>query len=199
MEFFGDITISSKSRVTLAKFLDLPEAVNHARQDFCDLCEIRHVMPLLKPDLYDEDEEFELRPAFSVMEETAESRVLIITGTGHIGFAPISTKVGDQIYLLFGSHVPIVLRPYGEKFKFIGACYIHGIMYGEGLHPNCFVNSQYYPGSNPSDEVWLLDHKYGEEHGKPHRHWARLKRAARGEKADSSNSTRWELFSTPCT
>lgn len=94
IEFFDDIMIGSKSRVTLAKFLDLLEAVNHARQDFCDTCETRHAMPLLTPDIFDEDE-YELRNSFSHTEKTAESRVLIITDTGHIGFAPISSKVGD--------------------------------------------------------------------------------------------------------
>lgn len=71
-------------------------------------------------------------------------------------------------------------------------------MYDEGLHPDCFVKSQYYPGSNPSDEVWRLDSKYG-VNWKPHKAWARPKHTTRGEKARASNSTGWELYSTPYT
>jgi hypothetical protein len=124
LEFYDDTTIGSTSRRSLARFLDLPEAVDHARQDFCNACETRHVMASITANSCAEEHTSELTPAFRAMNQTAQSRAFVITDSGHIGFAPVSTKVGDQIYLLLGSHVPFVLRPCGQKFKFYW-CLLH--------------------------------------------------------------------------
>ena len=32
-----------------------------------------------------------------------------------------------------GSMTPFVIRPAGENYKLIGACYVHGIMHGEAV------------------------------------------------------------------
>lgn len=75
------------------------------------------------------------------------SRAFFTTDSGHFGFGPNNTAAGDQVFLLIGSDIPFILRPAGEKFELVGACYVHGIMYGEGLCQNNYINNQFYPGS----------------------------------------------------
>jgi predicted sulfurtransferase len=45
--------------------------------------------------------------------------------------------VGDEVWLLEGGAVPYVLRRQiggeGERFVFLGECYVHGAMHGELL------------------------------------------------------------------
>lgn len=40
---------------------------------------------------------------------------------------------GDQIYLLLGGDVPFVPRPQENGCLFVGECYVHDLMDGEGL------------------------------------------------------------------
>jgi hypothetical protein len=61
-----------------------------------------------------------------------ESRKLITTAKGHLALAPIHTKRGDVISILFGCSTPMVLRPIGSHHQLIGEAYVHGIMSGEG-------------------------------------------------------------------
>jgi hypothetical protein len=68
-------------------------------------------------------------------------------------------------------------------------------MYGEGLHPDCLINSQYYPGSNPLDEVWRLDSRRLDDFAIRDRSWA-VGECAGGEKAKNSNHTGWKLDPT---
>ena len=43
-------------------------------------------------------------------------------------------KIGDIIYILYGSQVPYVLRQQvDETYKVTGECYVHGMRLGEGL------------------------------------------------------------------
>lgn len=61
------------------------------------------------------------------------SRRFFVTDSGHIGLAPVGTNAGDQLCIFFGGHVPYVLRGQGDHHKFIGECYVHGIMDGEAM------------------------------------------------------------------
>lgn len=61
-----------------------------------------------------------------------ESRKLITTVKGYLALAPIHTKQGDVVSLLFGCSTPMVLRPIGNHYQLIGETYVHGIMSGEG-------------------------------------------------------------------
>ncbi|TGO34198.1 hypothetical protein BHYA_0208g00170 [Botrytis hyacinthi] len=48
------------------------------------------------------------------------------------GLAAYTAREGDEVYLLKGLDVPVVLRPTGENYSFIGLCsYIHGVMEGQ--------------------------------------------------------------------
>ena len=84
------------------------------------------------------------------------NRKLLTTVNGYIGLGPPQTRVGDVVFILFGSLVPLVLRRhedqspitfspdgFGQKhirrevtlsqpsFSVIGDCFIHGAMDGE--------------------------------------------------------------------
>lgn len=50
-----------------------------------------------------------------------------------MGLVSGRVKTGDQIWLLKGSKVPIVLRKCeeGDASTVVGGAYIHGVMYGE--------------------------------------------------------------------
>jgi hypothetical protein len=49
-----------------------------------------------------------------------------------IGLCPLSAREGEAIWIMAGSMLPFVLRKTTEKgvYKFLGAAYVHGIMYG---------------------------------------------------------------------
>lgn len=57
-------------------------------------------------------------------------RRLIITSHELLGLGPDKTKRRDQICILYGCSVPVVLREY---YNFIGECYVHGVMDGEAF------------------------------------------------------------------
>jgi hypothetical protein len=52
-----------------------------------------------------------------------------------MGVASGNVEVGDQVWLLKGSKVPVVLRPAGQSnsWTLIGDAYVHGIMYGDNF------------------------------------------------------------------
>lgn len=52
----------------------------------------------------------------------------------HIGMFPSSARKGDPICVLFGGHIPFVLRHFeGTHHHYIGECYMHGWMDGEAM------------------------------------------------------------------
>lgn len=58
-------------------------------------------------------------------------RQLATTKTGWLALVPESTHRGDRVAVLYGCGFPVVLRPSGNGFRYIGECYIHGLMNGE--------------------------------------------------------------------
>jgi len=60
-------------------------------------------------------------------------RRMVTTDKGHIGMALELSRRGDLVCLLFGCKMPVVLRPEGDYFRFMGECYVHGLMFGEGI------------------------------------------------------------------
>ncbi|RSL73493.1 hypothetical protein CEP51_011755 [Fusarium floridanum] len=56
---------------------------------------------------------------------------LFRTKKGYIGLGNPSTQPGDEVAILFGAPVPIVLREFKEGYVIIGTSYVHGIMDGE--------------------------------------------------------------------
>ncbi|KAK3393345.1 heterokaryon incompatibility protein-domain-containing protein [Podospora didyma] len=57
-----------------------------------------------------------------------------LTNMGFLGIGPAGMVPGDWICILDGGQTPYAIRPGGAgQWKFIGECYIHGIMNGETL------------------------------------------------------------------
>jgi hypothetical protein len=50
-----------------------------------------------------------------------------------MALVPQSVREGDQVFVLLGGQVLYVLRPVGSAFRFVGECYVHGLMDGEVL------------------------------------------------------------------
>lgn len=69
----------------------------------------------------------------------AAGRRFFVSGTGLIGLAPQDAQVGDEIWVVNGGRVPLIVRPlssvqngsHDDEYTFIGDSYVHGIMRGE--------------------------------------------------------------------
>lgn len=74
-------------------------------------------------------------PTFIQRIKASVARTFVPTEKRYMGLVSGQVKVGDQIWLLKGSKVPIVLRKCenNETWIVIGDAYIHGIMYGEAF------------------------------------------------------------------
>ena len=59
------------------------------------------------------------------------NRKAMETVEGYVGLVPRLAEVGDYIVLAKGGRLPLVLRPKGKEWEFIGDCYVHGMMDGE--------------------------------------------------------------------
>ena len=76
-----------------------------------------------------------------------EGRLFFKTANGYIGSGPVGTRVDDEVVLVHGSTVPLIMRSTdvpsipsvlnsslpldGHWFQFVGCAYVHGIMDGE--------------------------------------------------------------------
>jgi len=71
--------------------------------------------------------------------DVAQSRRLFATGSGHFGAAPLSTKVGDEVWIASTCPQPLVFRPHPtipSCVELVGGSYVHGIMHGEAIDAN---------------------------------------------------------------
>lgn len=62
-------------------------------------------------------------------------RELLTTENGYLGLGPKETKGGDEIWIIRGSRIPVVLRKATGKegYYILGHVYIHGVMHGEAM------------------------------------------------------------------
>ena len=93
-------------------------------------------------------------------------RSFFTTDGGYIGLAPIDTKPGDQVCILLGCQLPLVLRPCGDGYhKVVGECYIDGFMDGAAclgpLPGNWQLVTRLY-GEYSSYYYAFLNHQTGE-------------------------------------
>jgi hypothetical protein len=56
---------------------------------------------------------------------------LLVTEKGYIGEATCTCQVDDIVCVLLGCNYPVILRPIGDHYEFVGTAYIPGIMNGE--------------------------------------------------------------------
>jgi hypothetical protein len=68
---------------------------------------------------------------------TARYRAVFHTTTGHMGIGPRCAQPGDVVAILYGSRLPMVMRPlHGSpkgRYSLLGASYVCGIMDGEAV------------------------------------------------------------------
>lgn len=51
-----------------------------------------------------------------------------------LGNGPVSLEIGDQLWIIAGADIPLLLRPLSNgKYQLVGQAYVHGIMHGEAL------------------------------------------------------------------
>jgi hypothetical protein len=58
------------------------------------------------------------------------NRRLVITDRGAFGLVPEKAQIGDEIMVLYGASVPVILRRLVSSYWLVGECYIHGAMDG---------------------------------------------------------------------
>ncbi|KAI1262256.1 HET-domain-containing protein [Xylariaceae sp. FL1019] len=70
---------------------------------------------------------------FRIHLSSLQDRRVFRTDRGFIGLASAVTEVGDEIVVVKGAKVPLVLRMKGSKWTSQGDCYLRGIMDGEAF------------------------------------------------------------------
>lgn len=64
----------------------------------------------------------------------ARGRTLFVTTGGTFGLGPYHIGEGDAVTIVFGTQVPLILRPTGAAYEFVGDAYVHGMMKGECMN-----------------------------------------------------------------
>ncbi|KIM95703.1 hypothetical protein OIDMADRAFT_171163 [Oidiodendron maius Zn] len=69
-----------------------------------------------------------------------QGRMMVTPQEGYFGLASDGVQRGDEICVVLGCHMPIVLRPLlpmanptGNEYEVIGVCYVDGVSHGESL------------------------------------------------------------------
>jgi hypothetical protein len=63
------------------------------------------------------------------------NRAMFRTNRGIVGMTPDGSRIGDSVAIFEGGSVPFVIRPMGENWVVVGACYVHGCMQGQAFSP----------------------------------------------------------------
>ena len=143
---YNRIRVEHPDREILEDFFDISMKAR-IRRSKCKQCPVVHTMPILSMEKAKRNSQ--LASIVRDCSEYVRSRAFFTTDSRYLGFGPNCTAAGDQIFLLIGSDVPFILRPAGKNFELVGPCYVHGVMYGEGLCQNYYMNDEFYPGSAP--------------------------------------------------
>ncbi|KAK0508340.1 hypothetical protein JMJ35_009424 [Cladonia borealis] len=99
----------------------------------------------------------EVQESFSTIHRQFErmthaGRNFCTTKAGRLGWASKRAMEGDIVALLYGSTVPILLRPRQDgKYECLEACYIHGMMDGEVVEEEMIANG--IPDDEMEDET----------------------------------------------
>jgi hypothetical protein len=72
---------------------------------------------------------------------------IFVTQKGYVGLGPPNIQQNDELWLIFGCNVPLLLRPVSKKngkieakpfhYVLVGDCYVHGLMLGEYIRGLC--------------------------------------------------------------
>jgi hypothetical protein len=65
-------------------------------------------------------------------------KVFLVTEDGQMALGPIIARPGDILCVFLGHHMPYLLRPVQQRYRFLSPCYVHGSMHGESIERlNC--------------------------------------------------------------
>jgi hypothetical protein len=71
---------------------------------------------------------------FSIQADTCRFRCFAILEQWNLALVPRHAREGDRVAILHGSSLPVVLRACeGNQVRFIGPCFVDGLMHGEGV------------------------------------------------------------------
>lgn len=66
--------------------------------------------------------------------KAAYGRRFFTTSKGFLGLAQSGVRLGNTVVVLYGGKTPYLLQKVRSKgFRFVGECYVHGLMNGEAL------------------------------------------------------------------
>jgi hypothetical protein len=68
------------------------------------------------------------------LRQTMEHRRFFVTKGGYCGIGPEHLEEGDEVCVLFGADMLFALRRFHEHWRFLGECYVHGLMEGEAIN-----------------------------------------------------------------
>jgi hypothetical protein len=99
-----------------------------------------YVSKMTNTDVQDKDEDWFNQMQFLAREVESPfvrlfgGRRFCSTADGHLGSLPRDAQAGDVICIFYGGNMPYVLRPCSDgQYKFVGDCYLHGFMWGQGM------------------------------------------------------------------
>ena len=90
---------------------------------------------------------FDLRRQIFTASLLLKRRRLATTLNGRLALVPRATNPGDIVAILVGCGQAVILRSVDDSFKVVGTAYVHGIMEGELLTKEIFLEN--------ASEVWL--------------------------------------------
>ncbi len=138
------MAVLNRSALSEEDFLSTPQQVALYATQHCTQPEERTV------ELNAILEEIRMKGFFfsSLFEIVFPYRRLYTTSKGYIGLGPLSTQVGDEVWIICEAIAPFILHPQPEnsnvpdnsiqtggvkQFKLVGETYLHGFMNGEAL------------------------------------------------------------------
>jgi hypothetical protein len=67
-------------------------------------------------------------PIFEGMSRILNRSYFFYTDDGHFGYGSVEIRIGDLVCALKGCEYPVVSRPEGEGFTFVGTCDVQGFL-----------------------------------------------------------------------
>jgi hypothetical protein len=60
-------------------------------------------------------------------------KAFLVTEDKQMALGPVIARPGEVLCVFFGHHMPDLLRPTKQRYRFLGPCYVHGCMHGESI------------------------------------------------------------------
>ncbi|KAJ4015526.1 hypothetical protein NW752_006986 [Fusarium irregulare] len=89
-----------------------------------------HIRDLISAETEKTDDE---NPFSLHLDAAHERRLFFSKDLAYIGLGPKVVQQNDVICVLFGGATPFILRPSGDKYRFVGECYVFELMTGEAI------------------------------------------------------------------